>query len=51
MKGCLLGGKLPSNQITNAAKTEHRVPLFAQVDWQTVSASKRVVLGEQKQFH
>ena len=29
MKGCLVG--LPSNQITIAAKTEHRVPLFARV--------------------
>ena len=34
MKGCLVG--LPSNQITIAAKSEHRVPLFAQkLDWQT----------------
>ena len=44
MKGCLLG-LLPSNQITIAAKTEHRVPLFAQVGWQAMSANNRDVLG------
>ena len=48
MKGCLVG--LPSNQITIAAKSEHRVPLFAQLDWQTVSANNRDVLGSRSTF-
>ena len=48
MKGCLVG--LPSNQITIAAKSEHRVPLFAQLDWQTVSANNRDVLGSRSSF-
>ena len=48
MKGCLVG--LPTNQIRIGAKSEHRVSLFAQLDWQTVSANNRDVLGSRSSF-
>ena len=44
MKGLGLVG-LPSNQITIAAKSEHRLPLFTQLAWlaAVVSANKDVL--------